>query len=293
MYRYVDLLDDMEKLENLGAETGFVGETELGFPVPYAFAGKKDGCTVLVVGGTHAREHITCKLVVAQAFECAANFQSLQGGIYFVPMLNIDGVRLCQEGLHFVRDEKRKQFLLKANGGSDDFSLWKANANAVDINVNFDAYWGTGEKNLFFPAPFNYIGKKPMSEKETIAIADFTVKVNAQFAISYHCKGEEIYWRYLQERLRLWRDYRYARFVAAHTGYKLMKQTKSSGGYKDWCVEKLKIPALTVEVGNDRFPHPFPYSELDGIIKKNAAVPRKIVNTLTRDSFFTKRERGD
>lgn len=36
-----------------------------------------------------------------------------------------------------------------------------------------------------------------------------------------------------------------------------MKNTPdSAGGYKDWCVEKLKLPAFTVEVGKDEWKHP-------------------------------------
>jgi len=57
------------------------------------------------------------------------------------------------------------------------------------------------------------------------------------------------------------------------------------GGFKDWCIHVLKIPALTVEVGSDDFPHPFPYSEAESIIEKNKAVPKKIVNTLAREDF--------
>lgn len=288
MYRYLDLLDDVERLKRAGAETGVIGQTELGFPIPYIFLGRKNKHVLLVAAGVHAREHITCKLVSEQIFEYLLDGTDLKGGIYFVPMLNIDGIRLCQEGPGFIEDEQRKNFLIKVNGGKD-FSLWKANANAVDINVNFDAHWGTGEQNLFFPAPFNYVGSHPMSEKETIALAEFTKHIQAQFTVSYHCKGEVIYWRYFQEKERLWRDYRYARFVSAHTGYKLMKQTESSGGFKDWCVETLKIPALTVEVGNDNFQHPFPYSELGDIIKRNKMVPKKIINTLSRENFNVRR----
>jgi len=229
MYRYVDLLGDIERFKKAGVETGVIGQTESGFDIPYVFLGKKSKHTLLVVGGTHAREHITCKLVSEQIYEYLLDETELSGGIYFIPMLNIDGVRLCQEGLDFVTDETRRDFLRRVNGGSGDFSLWKANINAVDINVNFNAHWGTGEQNLFFPAPFNYVGRHPMSEKETAALAEFTKKIGAQFTISYHCKGEVIYWRYFQDKGRLWRDYRFARFVSAHTGYELMKQTNSAG----------------------------------------------------------------
>jgi len=117
MCRYVDLLDDMERLEEMGIEVGLIGETELGFPIPYCFLGKKNEHIVAVVAGTHAREHICRKFVSAMMFDYAANLSQLADGIYFVPMLNIDGVRLCQEGAGFIEAENRRQFLIKVNSG--------------------------------------------------------------------------------------------------------------------------------------------------------------------------------
>ena len=74
----------------------------------------------------------------------------LDGGIYFIPMTNPDGVRLAQEGAGFIRNKELKKNLLQINGGPD-FSLWKANINGVDLNTNFDARWGQGKRNVFFP----------------------------------------------------------------------------------------------------------------------------------------------
>lgn len=289
MYSYEQLVHDVEKLGAAGAETGKIGATRLGFDIPYVFLGKKDGVRLLVVGATHAREHITAKLVIKQASYYLQNNLRLDGGIYFVPMLNIDGVRICQEGVGFIEDGDRREFLLKTNGGSGDFSLWKANADGVDINTNFDANWGTGGQNLFFPAPYNYVGKAPMSERETVALAEFTKKISADYAITYHAKGEVIYWQYFQQNLRKWRDYRYARFVSRYTGYKLVGQTNSAGGFKDWCVDKLQIPAITVEVGSDRYSHPFPYTQFDDILQKNLLVPQKMLNTLAKEKCYGKK----
>lgn len=283
MYGYFDLMDDVEKLNSMGAQVGSIGKSQLGFDIPYVFVGSKTDVCLVVVAATHAREHITAKLAVRQAQHYLKNNLRLDGGIFFVPMLNIDGVRICQEGLSFIDDAKRKEFLLRTNGGSDDFTLWKANADGVDINVNFDAQWGTGAQNVFFPSPFNYVGKSPMSESETVAIAEFIKKVNADYVITYHAKGEIIFWQFNQQNLRKWRDYRYAKFVSKHTGYRLVGQTNSAGGLKDWCVEKLKIPAITVEVGKDKFGYPYPYSQFDDVLQKNLHVPQKMLNTVAKD----------
>ena len=40
------------------------------------------------------------------------------------------------------------------------------------------------------------------------------------------------------------------------TGYPLIFTENSTGGYKDWCIEKLSISAFTIEVGSDKYKHP-------------------------------------
>ena len=82
--------------------------------------------------------------------------------------------------------------LIIMNNGSSDFSMWKANANGVDLNNNFDANWGTNMHSLV-PASHGFVGCNPMSERETKAIAKYKEKHKPFITISYHSKGEEIY----------------------------------------------------------------------------------------------------
>jgi g-D-glutamyl-meso-diaminopimelate peptidase len=185
------------------------------------------------------------------------------GGVWFIPLLNPDGALLVTQGIDSVEGRWRKEMLLRINGGYD-FSLWKANAEAVDLNVNFDARWGTGKCNLTRPAGENYIGTKPFSARETRTLKHFTYRVCPDFTVSYHTKGEEIYWRYFQSGERLCRDFRIAAALAFETGYPLKEAKGSAGGYKDWCVQTLKIPAVTVEVGKDCFLHPLGRAEFGG-----------------------------
>ena len=283
MFFYSDLLQEVEKFCQYGVETGVVGESELHQRIPYVFVGKKNGNYMIVQGAMHAREHITALLVVCLCKHLVKNSHlPIDGGIYFVPMTNPDGVRLCQEGVGFVTDKQRKSNLLKINGGSD-FSLWKANADGVDLNVNFDAHWGQGTQNGYFKSSQNYVGKAPFSAAETRALAEFTMRIKPLVTLSYHCKGEEIYWEFGQTSHRRFRDERYAKAIASYTGYKLVTLNGSVGGYKDWCVEKLHIPAYTIEVGADSFEHPFPYSELSVLVRQNLDLPRKLLNTIVRD----------
>lgn len=284
MYYYCDLLDDMQKFCQYGAETGIVGESELGQQIPYVFVGNKNGNYMIVQGAMHAREHLTALLVVNLAKYLVKNSSlPIMGGIYFVPNTNPDGVRLCQEGVGWITDKQRKSNLLTINGGAD-FTQWKANADGVDLNVNFDARWGEGVQNGFYKSAQNYVGKAPFSARESRALRDFTLQIKPCVTLSYHLKGEVIYWDFGQKSHRRHRDRRYAQAIAQYTGYSIVSGAGSVGGYKDWCVDALKIPAFTIEVGSDQFEHPFPYEQFAVILNQNIDLPRKLLNTVVRDS---------
>lgn len=284
MFLYKDLLDEIQQFCDHGIETGVVGESELNQRIPYVFVGQKNGNYMIVQAAMHAREHLTSLVAVCLAKRLVANPQlMLNGGIYFVPMVNPDGVRMCQEGLDWITDTERQKKLIDLNGGKTDFSLWKANADGVDLNVNFEAKWGEGEQNVFQPAPQNYIGEYAMCAREAQALAEFTLRVKPCVTLSYHLKGEEIYWQFGQPAETLARDKKYAQAIASYTGYKLVSGEGSVGGYKDWCVQELGIPSYTIEVGSDNYEHPFPYNQLSVIVNQNEDLPRRLLNTVVRD----------
>lgn len=281
MFTYSDLLGEIQQFSRHGLETGIVGDSCLGQQIPYVFVGQKNGNNMVVVGAMHAREHLTALVVVCLAKYLVKNSNlAINGGIYFVPMANPDGVRLCQEGVGFVCDKTVKANLVAVNGGQTDFSLWKANAEGVDLNVNFDAKWGEGKQNVFYRAPSNYVGKSPFSAKETRSLAEFTQMVKPIVTVSYHLKGEEIYWDFGQTGEVRKRDFALATQLSRYTGYNLVDDRGSTGGYKDWCVSKLGIPSFTIEVGNDKFAHPFPYGQLRNILAQNEDLPRRLLNTV-------------
>lgn len=269
----------MQMFCRFGAETGIVGESELGQQIPYVFVGQKNGNCMIVQAAIHAREHLTALLAVCQAkYLLKYSSLALLGGIYFVPMVNPDGVRLCQEGVNCLEGDDRRT-AIAINRGMD-FSLWKANAKGVDLNVNFDAEWGCGTENEFEPAPQNYVGTKPFCAAESRALKDFTLRLHPCVTLSYHLKGQEVYWQFNQEGEDAERDEKLAYAIAAYTGYTVKTTPGSVGGYKDWCIQTLKIPSFTVEVGNDSFPHPFPYSQFKTIYRQNVDLPRRLLNTV-------------
>ena len=252
MYTYGDLTDDIRFLHRFGLTTGRIGVSAFGRDIFFVRLGQGED-TVLVTAGIHAREAVSALFAAKQLYR-AAN-EKLPCSLVFVPMVNPDGNVLVSEGAQAFG--KQGDWLLSLNGGSPDFSLWKASATGVDLNVNFDADWGKGAQNVFAPAPANYIGPYPQSEPETRALCEFTEKLRPVLTISYHAKGREIYFEFGQTGEAYERDRRIADKACAYTGYTRIDGTRgSAGGYKDWCIRRFGIPALTVELCDDALLHP-------------------------------------
>ena len=241
-----------------------IGRSALGRCIYAVFVGSGGGPVGIAQYSMHAREYITAYLALEHARRGVK-----RGGAWIVPLVNPDGAELSEKGLQSIASEARRRELVRINFGSEDFSLWKANAQGVDLNVNFPARWGTGEGNVTAPAPHGCIGCRPLSAPESRALAGFTLEVNPSYTVSWHTKGEVIYWRFHQPRARATRDRQLARILSRSTGYPLDEAPLSAGGYKDWCVETLHIPAFTVEAGRDAATHPLAREELPDIVNKN------------------------
>ena len=136
-----EINNELLRLSQLGGvDVELIGESELGQPIYTAHVASYDGKQFIIEGAIHAREYVTSYLLL-ELIRYYRN-RELDFGIYFVPLVNPDGARLVLEGVEWIDDPEKREFLIGINGGSTDFSLWKANANAVDLNVNFDADWG-------------------------------------------------------------------------------------------------------------------------------------------------------
>ncbi len=266
MYTYDILRDDISYLGYNGAETGSIGSSVLEKNIFYVRIGDGDD-KIIITGGIHARENVTCLLVMRQAF--ALMGEKIPFSIYFVPMIDPDGAALIEKGASAAG--KYGEFVRKING-SEDFSLWKANIRGVDLNVNFDAKFGQGKRNVRYPSPQDYIGEYPFSEPETAALRDFTREIKPIFTISYHALGREVYWDFGQNSEK---DRIFAHSVANFLGYVAVDgDLSSAGGYKDWCVLN-GITALTIEIGKSSLAHPVSAVEAEEDIKLNLDLPRK------------------
>ena len=215
----------------------------------------------IAVYGIHGREWITAKLAMEHYARGAV------GSVWLVPLANPDGALLSQQGIASAANSSYARFLSAYSNG--ELRLWKANARGVDLNVNFDADWGMGEKNVRRRGAENFIGEYPFSEPETKALRDFTLEIAPDYTVSFHTKGEEIYWYFGQSQEDSLRDYRIGQALSAATGYPLRLSKGSVGGYKDWCIEKLGIPAFTIEAGADKLSHPIGEAGYENIRIKN------------------------
>lgn len=266
MYTYETLQDDIKYLKFNGAEAGSIGSSVLGNEIYYVRIGDGDN-KIIITGGIHARENVTSLLAIRQAFALFEGKPPFSA--YFVPMVNPDGAILIQKGASAAYHYG--EFVRSVNKG-DDFSLWKANIRAVDLNVNFDARFGKGKNNVNFPAPQNYTGEFPFCEPETAALRDFTREIKPIFTISYHALGREVYWDFGQNSEK---DRIFAHSVANYLGYVAVDgDLSSAGGYKDWCVLN-GITALTIEIGKNCLVHPVAAAEVEEDIKLNLALPQK------------------
>lgn len=264
-YSYDDLLQDLLSFPSVYT----VGRSAFGRRVLLIRVGEGEP-KALFHGAIHAREYITTPLLVAIARAYGAEYRAGMPAIDFVPMVNPDGVELCQKGVTCTPNSCQRT-LVALNGG-EDFALWKANGRAVDLNVNFPARWGKGTSNVFAPAASDYVGEHPASESEVRALMTVTKRYRYPYTLSYHCKGEVIYYGF-GEGARRDHSRKEALALADLLGYASERSLGSCGGYKDWYA--LNYPegvALTVEVGRDDYPHPYPYGDLPSLIRKHTPV---------------------
>lgn len=278
-FRYNNLKSAILKLRTLGLDefsigTSFLGEEVLGFHI-----GTKSGRQILVEAGIHAREYISTLAVIEEIKHLQS--KSLNFGVYFIPLVNPDGARLVLDGASAIKNSKLKDFLLRLNGGSSDFSLWKANATGVDLNSNFNALWGLGVENKFTPGPKGFVGFFPNSEIENINLLKFLSAHPVSASLSIHTKGEVVYYGFDGlTSAELYRDEYIAHRLARALNFAPEKTFKSVGGFSDYVSEVYHIPAFTIELGSESLPHPITPDNLPQIASSFIGITERLNNIL-------------
>ena len=145
----------------------------------------------------------------------------------------------------------------------------------MDLNLQFPALWQNAKSIKYsqgytIPAPRDFVGPAPLTEPESLAIYNFTLKHNFRLILAYHSQGETIYWKFQnynpQDSLTIGEKF------AKVSGYSLEETPYNSSfaGYKDWFIQNYNKPAYTIEVGNGE--NPLPTSQFDKIYKSNLGI---------------------
>ena len=196
--------------------------------------------------------------------------------IYMVPMVNPDGVDLVVGAIQPGSMQYELAQGLSQNYPEVPFPEgWKANLLGVDLNLQYPAGWLQAREIKFSqgytqPGPRDYVGRAPLNQRETKALAGYTEYIDPALILAYHSQGKEIYWRF--EDYEVPGAEELGQKLAQVSGYTLADTVYESGfaGYKDWFIKYFRKPGYTVEVGQGE--NPLPLSQFDEIYRDNLGI---------------------
>ncbi len=244
---------------------------------------------ILMDAAFHAREHMTTNVLLEMmdtysfAFNRNAVFSSWdvrntlnKVSIWFLPMMNPDGVTLVQQGISALKNPANISYA-KAYAKNGSFKSWKANGRGVDLNRNFGGVsWEKIDSKKGYQ---NYKGPKPFSEPETQAFVDFVNTHNFKTNVSYHSSGSIIYWGGVQTASELERDRKLVNKIANLTGYNPIRPKGAAYNYKygsgnstSWIIKEKRIPAITIEIATYQGEVPVALSQWNATWNKNKTV---------------------
>lgn len=237
---------------------------------------------IYVQAAIHGREWMNTWIVMKQVEEiCKIYDENLfnQICIYIVPMVNPDGVCISQYGIESITNSELKEKLYKMSGANKP-SLWKANANGVDLNRNFSVGWGTGNirKN---PCSENYLGPTAFSEPEVIAVVNLFKSRKFEIGISYHSMEGAIYWNVGQTDSLYTKTALLASEISNITGYKLGKKAIAHGLDYNWMIFDQQTPSVIIETGTVKCP--LPYSQWAELWNRNGALILQLACLYSKD----------
>lgn len=244
---------------------------------------------VIYSASHHANEWITTPVLLkfaeefAQAIETGSRFFETDARelakmttIYMVPMVNPDGVDLVTGAIAAGEGQYETARRMAQNYPAIPFpDGWKANLLGVDLNLQYPAGWLRAREIKFSqgytrPGPRDYVGRAPLNQRESRALAGYTEYIDPDLILAYHTQGQEIYWQFddidvpgaqeLGERL------------AAASGYTLTQPERNSSfaGYKDWFIKEFRRPGYTIEAG--RGSNPLLIEQFDEIYRDNLGI---------------------
>ena len=120
------------------------------------------------------------------------------------------------------------------------------------------------------PAPRDYVGRAPLSQRESIAMAQYTEAVDPDVILAYHTQGKVIFWQFQDYEVPGAREL--GEEFARLSGYELAEvpYTSSFAGYKDWFIQTFRRPGYTIECGMGE--NPLPLEQFDEIYRDNLGI---------------------
>ena len=244
---------------------------------------------VIYSAAWHANEWITTPILLkfveefalalqndGEIFGVSAGDLAAKVTIYTVPMVNPDGVDLVTGAIEPNQAAYKQAESIAGSFPAIPFpSGWKANLNGVDLNLQFPAGWLRAREIKFLqgynrPAPRDYVGRAPLSQQESKAMAGYTEYIDPDLILAYHAQGREIYWTFLDYDVPGAREL--GEKMAQVSGYTLTEPAPNSSyaGYKDWFIKEFRRPGYTIEVGSGT--SPLPLDQFEEIYRDNLGI---------------------
>ena len=260
-----------------------IGSTKDGRAIYDAVIGNPNGASHFIIAYTqHGSEHINTQLAMRQIEYVLTTWTN--GGSYgdktfsdifsnvcfhIIPMANPDGVTIAQLGIDGLRTEAARTVVNlcyeldkehgKVYGSFEDYEAkFKANANGVDLNKNFNAGWEEMDNNVNYPSTDGYKGTGAVSEPETRAIVSLAETYPISAVIGIHSPGDRIIWNYGAEGDVLSAGKNLAETLKALTRYGMVEEShytkRVAGGMAEYFVSERNLPALSIMTGGGTLP---------------------------------------
>jgi carboxypeptidase T len=217
---------------------------------------------VLMVGLTHAREHLTVEQALAlihwlvDADPSDSRVRSIVSSteIWVMPMLNPDGGEFDIQNGRYHNWRKNRQ----PTPGSS--------AIGTDINRNFSYHWGCCGGASANPLAITYEGPEPFSTPEARAERDFVLGrivdgiQQLRLSIHLHSFGAQVLYPYGYTKADVPADMRrkdhkalvaLTRGIGARNGYRAFQGSANyitSGGAGDWSYGTQRVLSFTIEL---------------------------------------------
>lgn len=297
-YSYGDMREDLASLAALYPDRfsyrGF-GQSVAGRDLYVATLGNPNAPKQLLVSaGIHGREYLTPLLVMKQieyylAYYDTGDYNGFRYAnlfeeycFYIVPMTNPDGIMLAQEGIFSLSSAELRAKIqaaytkdyaagyTKQTAIDEYLKIWKANANATDLNRNFPALWDRIDTGMYRPGHKNYKGDTAASEPETRAMIALTESLpSIQAVLCIHSQGEVLYWDCGQEGALRTQTQAFTEMLSLRNGYKVIYEQNNDASYSDWCALEKGLIAVTVETGKSDEAGPLDISQFAKIWTDN------------------------